>query len=98
MYFFLQLPSEHNGWSSADDLQQSSKVLCPQNAFYEDEIRPDVILGQEDCLFMDIYVRKVSFKKKKDALNFNELFFYNYILKIKLYIKKVGVVRYSTPI
>lgn len=62
--FFFQLPEEPDEWLSEDDLLGNKKVICPQNLVDEESLTEDVILGQEDCLVLDVYVRKVTYIAK----------------------------------
>nr|UXX52859.1 carboxylesterase 2 [Pardosa astrigera] len=56
----FERPEDHDGWLSEDELPVHSKIRCPQHEFYDDEEEFDSSLGQEDCLYLDIYLRKDS--------------------------------------
>ncbi|GIY62160.1 venom carboxylesterase-6 [Caerostris extrusa] len=50
-------PEETDAWASENDLNQQP-IYCPQSSSsYVKSLNYDVF-GQEDCLFLDIYVRK----------------------------------------
>ncbi|XP_035207819.1 esterase SG1-like, partial [Stegodyphus dumicola] len=52
----FELPREVEPWSSKDELNQRKKIHCPQ---FSSDIG-EKVLGQENCLFLDIYSNKAE--------------------------------------
>ncbi|XP_054709695.1 juvenile hormone esterase-like isoform X2 [Uloborus diversus] len=62
----FELPQPTEPWTSEEELT-SQKISCPQYPYYTGQQLHNTAFGQEDCLVLDVYMRK------KDLLQFSSI-------------------------
>ncbi|GFT66653.1 venom carboxylesterase-6 [Nephila pilipes] len=64
----FKLPQESPFWGNENDLNNHQSIYCPQVSSSYIKHSHHGVVGQEDCLFLDIYVRKVEAKEALPVL------------------------------
>ncbi|GFX84824.1 esterase FE4 [Trichonephila clavipes] len=62
------LPRESDFWSNENDLNYHEPIYCPQVSSSYISDPHDGVIGQEDCLFLDVHVRKVEAQESLPVL------------------------------
>ncbi|GFQ98319.1 venom carboxylesterase-6 [Trichonephila clavata] len=63
-----KLPRESDFWGNETDLNYHEPIYCPQVASSYISDSHAGVIGQEDCLFLDVYVRKVEVQEPLPVL------------------------------